>query len=251
MAKKPQVDIRKLKDEVAEHLKKSRWEQAAEVLEQLVALEPKDMAQRLKLGETYRRMDQPELAIQAYQHAARFFGDEGQLIKAIGAVKIILEIDPRNADAQKQLAAMNERRIGKVSLARTGLRKGPPPASARPAATKPQSAPAAAQAADTSGQIELPEIGDDEPLELDDGMAAKPPPRGRPQTSSNPPQTLSNRPQTLSNRPQALSSRAQALSGGTQALIGGEMELEIPDEPPPPTPRGKQRAIAPPAPAPQ
>jgi len=258
MAKKPQVDIRKLKDEVAEHLKKSRWEKAAEVLEQLVALEPKDMAQRLKLGETYRRMDQPELAIRAYQHAAKFFGDEGQLIKAIGAVKIILEIDPRNTEAQKQLAAMNERRIGKVSLARTGLGKGPPPAAARPAAAKAQSAPAAAQAADTSGHIELPEIGDDEPLELDDGMAAKPPPRGPPQTSSKPPQTSSKRPQTSSkrpqtssNRPQALSSRAQALSGGTQAFSGGEMEVEIPDEPPPPTPRGKQRAIAPPTPAPQ
>ena len=228
MAKKPQIDIRGLKDEVAEHLKKSRWEKAAEVLEQLVALEPKDMAQRLRLGETYRRMDQPQLAIQAYQHAAKFFGDEGQLIKAIGAVKIILEIDPRNAEAQRQLAAMNERRIGKVSLARTALKKVPPPA-ARPAAAKPVTAPRSARVVDTTGHIELPEIGDDEPLELDHGMAATPPPRGRPQT---------------------LSSRAQALSGGV-ALSGGELEAEIPDEPPPPPPRGKQRAIAPLAPQPQ
>src|SRR5947199_9083069 len=228
MAKKPQIDIRGLKDEVAEHLKKSRWEKAAEVLEQLVALEPKDMAQRLRLGETYRRMDQPQLAIQAYQHAAKFFVDEGQLIKAIGAVKIILEIDPRNAEAQRQLAAMNERRIGKVSLGRTGLKKAPPPAP-RPAAAKPVTAPQSARVVDTTGHIELPEIGDDEPLELDHGMAATPPPRGRPQT---------------------LSSRAQALSGGV-ALSGGELEAEIPDEPPPPPPRGKQRAIAPLAPQPQ
>src|SRR5207248_8089973 len=229
MAKKPQIDLRKLKDEVAEHLKKSRWEKAAEVLEQLVAAEPKDMAQRLRLGETYRRMDQPELAIQAYQHAAKFFGDEGQLIKAIGAVKIILEIDPRNAEAQRQLAAMNERRIGKVSLARTALKKVPPPA-ARPAVVKPKNVPPPAHVADTSGHIELPEIGDDEPLELDHGMAAMPAPRGRQQT---------------------LSSRAQALSGGAQAFSGGELEAEIPDEPPPPPPRGKQRAVTPPAPAPQ
>ena len=228
MAKKPQIDIRGLKDEVAEHLKKSRWEKAAEVLEQLLAVEPKDMAQRLKLGETYRRLDQPQLAVQAYQHAAKFFGDEGQLIKAIGAFKIILEIDPRNAEAQRQLAAMNERRIGKVSLGRTGLKKAPPPAP-RPAAAKPVTAPQSARVVDTTGHIELPEIGDDEPLELDHGMAATPPPRGRPQT---------------------LSSRAQALSGGV-ALSGGELEAEIPDEPPPPPPRGKQRAIAPLAPQPQ
>ncbi|HYY52299.1 MAG TPA: cyclic nucleotide-binding domain-containing protein [Myxococcales bacterium] len=237
MAKKPpQVDIRKLKDEVAEHLKKSRWEKAAEVLEQLVAAEPKDMAQRLKLGETYRRMDQPQLAIQAYQHAAKFFGDEGQLIKAIGAFKIILEIDPRNAEAQKQLAAMNERRIGKVSLARTGLKKGPPPA-ARPVAPKPEPAAEPANVADTAGHIELPEIGDDEPLELDYGTAAKPPPRGRPQA--------------LSSRAQAFSRGAQELSEGAEALAGGDMEAEIPEEPSKPPPRGKQRAIAPPAPAPQ
>ncbi len=66
MAKKPQVDIRKLKDEVAEFLKKSKWDKAAEVLEQLVAAEPKDMSQRLKLGDTYRRMEQIQKAIASY-----------------------------------------------------------------------------------------------------------------------------------------------------------------------------------------
>src|SRR5919202_1259780 len=145
MAKKgPQVDIRKLKDEVTEHLKKSRWEKAAEVLEELVAAEPKDMAQRLKLGETYRKMNQPQMAIQAYQHAAKFFADEGQLIKGIGAVKLILEIDPRNAEAQKQLAAMNDRRIGKVPLARTGVKKVAAAAVAPPATAAVAPRPAAA-----------------------------------------------------------------------------------------------------------
>jgi len=105
-AKKPQLDVRKLKDEVAEFLKKQKFERAAEVLEQLVTAEPKDMSHRLKLGDAYRRMEQIQKAIGSYQHAAKFFADEGQLIKAIGAVKIILELDPRNADAQKQLAGV-------------------------------------------------------------------------------------------------------------------------------------------------
>src|SRR5438105_13676373 len=126
MAKKaPQVDIRKLKDDVAEHLKKSRWDKAAEVQEQLVAAEPKDMAQRIKLGDTYRRLDLRDKAIASYEQAAKFFADEGQLIKAIGAVKMILGVDPRNAPAQKQLAEMNERRMGKVSLSAAGVK--PPP----------------------------------------------------------------------------------------------------------------------------
>jgi len=62
-----------------------------EVLEQLVAAEPKDMAQQLRLGDTYRRMEQPQKAIESYQRAAKFFSDEGQLIKAIGR----READPR------------------------------------------------------------------------------------------------------------------------------------------------------------
>src|SRR3954468_3729987 len=141
--KKPQVDVRKLKDEVAEHLKKSRWEKAAETLEELVAAEPKDMVQRLRLGDTYRRVGLPQKAIESYQHAAKFFADEGQLIKAIGAVKIILEFDPRNAQAQKQLAEMNERRMGKVRLARVGLK----PKLAADVAAQAQAAAAPAQGA--------------------------------------------------------------------------------------------------------
>src|SRR4051794_20727604 len=103
MAKKPQVDVRKLKDEVADHLKKLRFEKAASVLEQLIAAEPKDMSHRLKQGDTWRRAGDRQRAIAAYQHAARFYSDEGQLIKAIGAVKLVLEIDPGNQEAQRHL----------------------------------------------------------------------------------------------------------------------------------------------------
>jgi CRP-like cAMP-binding protein len=188
MAKKPQVDVRKLKDEVAEHLKKTRWEKAAEVLEQLVAVEPRDMAQRLKLGDTYRRLDRPDTAIGAYQHAAKFFADEGQLIKAIGAVKMILDVDPRNADAQKQLAEMNDRRLGKVSLAPAGLKR---PAAARPPRSLEEEAQAAAGSA---AQIELPPE-EDEPLELDDGMPpARAPPRAAVRTVPPPPPRAAAKP---------------------------------------------------------
>jgi CRP-like cAMP-binding protein len=177
MAKKPQVDVRKLKDEVAEHLKRSRWDKAAEALEQLVAAEPKDMAQRLRLGDTYRRMENPQQAIESYRQAAKFFADEGQVIKAIGAVKLILEVDPRNAQAQKQLADMNERRVGKVSLARVELTSRPASiaAAARAAsAGKLEDAKSAVNAMDDPMDIELAAGEDDEPLELDDGKPSSP-----------------------------------------------------------------------------
>ena len=194
MAKKPQVDIRKLKDEVAEHLKKLRWEKAAEVLAELAAAEPKDMTHRLKLGDSYRKLDQPQMAIEAYRQAAKFFSDEGQLIKAIGAVKIILEIDPRNAEAQKQLGDMNKRRLGKVSLARIPPTTREPAAADRrtgaielgglPGAPTDQGASMGIELDDPLGastdpgasmEIELPAGAEDEPLELDDGRSIKPP----------------------------------------------------------------------------
>src|SRR6266404_5470805 len=171
MARKPQVDLRALKDEVADHLKKSRWDKAAEVLEDLVATEPKDMAQRLKLGETYRRMGEPQKAIESYQHAAKFFADEGQLIKAIGAVKIVLEIDPRNAQALKQLAQMNERRKGSgVPLGKVSLKSKPVSARPAPAPANPKEATQAVGVSHDPRAIELPP-DDEGTLELDDGRS--------------------------------------------------------------------------------
>src|SRR5712671_5322586 len=118
------VDARKLKDAAAEYLKKSKFEKAAEVLEQLVQAEPKDIQHRLRLGDCYRKLGDPQKSIAQYEAAGRHYADLGQLIKAIAAVKVILEIDPRNGEAQKQLAAMNERRLGKVTLESAGLAGG-------------------------------------------------------------------------------------------------------------------------------
>src|SRR5689334_8469968 len=101
---KDAADARKLKDSAAEYLKKSKFEKAAEVLEQLVALEPKDMQHRLRLGDCYRKLEDAKRSIASYDVAARHYAEQGQLIKAIAAVKVILEIDPRNEEAQKQLA---------------------------------------------------------------------------------------------------------------------------------------------------
>jgi CRP-like cAMP-binding protein len=110
---KDAVDARTLKDSVAEYLKKSKFDKAAELLEELVEVEPNDMQHRLRLGDCYRRLGEAVKSILNYDAAGRHFAREGHLIKAIAAVKVILEIDPDNREAQKQLAEMNERRKGK------------------------------------------------------------------------------------------------------------------------------------------
>ena len=238
MAKAPQVDVRKLKDEVAEHLKRSRWEKAAEVLEQLVAAEPKDMAQQLRLGDTYRRMEQPQKAIESYQRAAKFFSDEGQLIKAIGAVKLILECDPRNAQAQKQLADMNQRRMGKLPLAKVGIKSVPAQAAAPARAAKASAIDAAStiRAVDDPSQIELPPIDEDEPLELDDGRAPSQA-AARPRTTKLPPRKaksldLSGGDELELDPPvRAPAARSTPVA---PANAGREIDLELDPEVPPP-----------------
>ena len=235
------VDIRKLKDEVTEHLKKQKWEKAAEVLEKLVKAEPKDMSHRLKLGDTYRRQEQIQKAIQSYQHAARFFGDEGQLIKAIGAVKVILEIDPKNEEAQKQLAEMNERRLGKVTLENSGLKRGGPGIGAGARGTTAQELEEAARAAhEVASAIEVKPGEDDEPLELDDGKPTPPrrgvAPGGGPVLPKKPPP-----PRTVV--PPAPKPVTYELGGE------GEFDLESMAVKPEP-PKSKHPPIAPPPPAP-
>src|SRR5260370_32646561 len=139
------------------------------------------MSHRLKLGDTYRRMEQIEKAIVSYQNAARFFSDEGQMIKAIGAVKIVLEIDPRNEEAQKQLKEMNERRFGKTTWENTGLKAKAGIGAGARATSAIELEEAASAAADVGSALHEPDLppgDDDEPLELDDGKPAKPAKRG-------------------------------------------------------------------------
>jgi len=125
------VDTRKLKDSVAEYLQKSKFDKAAELLEELTAAEPRDMQHRLRLGDCYRRLGEAEKSVGQYEAAAQFFAAEGQLIKGIAAVKVVLEIDPDNVAAQKQLATMNrQRRLGRAAAKDTAADESPSPAPA-------------------------------------------------------------------------------------------------------------------------
>jgi CRP-like cAMP-binding protein len=174
----PNVDTRKLKDQVAEYLRKQKYDKAAETLELLIRGEPKDMQHRLKLGDTYRRIGVEEKAITCYQVAAKHFSDEGQLIKAIGAVKVILEIDPKNQMAQRELAEMNDRRFAKPTLESAGLKTPKGIGAGARGVSEIELAESEKAAAEIGSLLEessrdtrfdSPGAEDDEPLELDDG----------------------------------------------------------------------------------
>lgn len=176
------ADIRKLKDSVAEFLRKQKYDKVAEILEELVRAEPKDMGHRLKLGDAYRRLGIEEKAISCYRHAAKTFGDEGQLIKAIGALKVILEIEPKNEMAQRELADLNNRRFGKPTLESAGLRSSRGISAGARATSAIELAEGQKAADDIASLFETTSQGasaglDDEPLELDEGDHSQPAPR--------------------------------------------------------------------------
>ena len=236
----PNVDTRKLKDQASEFLGKSRFDKAAEILEQLVRVEPKEMQHRLKLGDSYRRLGANEKAISCYQIAGRFFADAGQLIKAIGAFKVIVELDPKNEAAQKDLAQMNQRRFAKPTLESVGL-KVPKAIGAGARAVSELELAEGEKAAEGVGAmleggrnaVEFDAAGDDEaPLELD-----LPSNRGKPAPASAPKRAPVAPPEPRRGPPPKI--RPSIVLGGgheefgpldTERVNGPEPELELDPE---------------------
>jgi len=228
---KDSADARTLKDSAAEYVKKSKFEKAAEVLEQLVQAEPKDMQHRLRLGDCYRRLNLPQKAIAQYDAAGRSYADLGHLIKAIAAVKVILEIDPRNAEAQKQLAGMNERRLGKATLESAGL-----PGVKRAAIGRIAPAPPPARGAQRGAMADRIEVpapdGDADSLELDDSPKSFSPGYSEPlpEVQELPDDAvLEARPEDLAASPdddEVIAPSAQA-AGPIADLLGSDAEEEV------------------------
>ena len=148
------VDTRKLKDDAAEFIRKGKFEKAAKAFEELVKADPRDVNYRLKLGDAWRRADNKAKAIDAYRSAADAFARDNQVIKAIAACKLILEIDPQHHDAQAALADLVAQRYARPGAAAQPASRGGP--SAR------SIAPPTAGGTPTS--IDLP---DDDELEIE------------------------------------------------------------------------------------
>src|SRR5438105_2733087 len=227
---KGDLDTRELKDAAAGYLKKSKFEKAAEVLEQLVKAEPTEMHHRRRMGDCYRRLDEPERSIDQYQAAARSFAGQGQLIKGIAAVKVILEIDPENEEALQQLGEMNERRMGgKVAKAAPGV--------VTPKAISPVARPATAIEV-AEGDAAEQSVGAAirrhiEPIELDDDAPE------RPLTEKVPP--------APSRGAQRGAMADRALQPQQEIDLEGGEELEL-DDAPRSFKAGRKAIIAPPPP---
>jgi len=113
--KKPKVvsQTTRLKDRVAQYTARGDWSRALRTLLILQEGAPHDMYIARKIGEMYQRMGRTKEAVEAYKHAAKLYGEEGFLYKAISVNKIILSLHPEDQDVAEALAALQSRNISR------------------------------------------------------------------------------------------------------------------------------------------
>jgi CRP-like cAMP-binding protein len=101
-------DVRQLRAEASEATASGKFKRALAAYLELERLEPRDAQWSKRAAETYRRLGKDKDAIEAYARAAERYAQGGFLVQAIAVCKLILQIDPKNDDALRRLASMNE-----------------------------------------------------------------------------------------------------------------------------------------------
>lgn len=101
-------DGRQLRDEAAAATAAGKHKRALAAYLELERLEPRDAQWAKRAGETYRRLGNDKLAIEAFARAADRYAQSGFLVQAIAVCKLILQLDPQHATTLGRLARMNE-----------------------------------------------------------------------------------------------------------------------------------------------
>lgn len=101
-------DARQLRTEASEAAASGKYKRALSAYLELEQLEPRDAQWSKRAAETYRRLGKDREAIYAYARSADRYAQGGFLVQAIAVCKLILQIDPKNDDALRRIALMNE-----------------------------------------------------------------------------------------------------------------------------------------------
>jgi CRP-like cAMP-binding protein len=101
-------DVRQLREEAAAAAAAGKHKRALAAYLELERLEPRDAQWSKRAAETYRRIGKDKDAISAYARSADRYAQSGFLVQAIAVCKLILQIDPKNDDALRRIATMNE-----------------------------------------------------------------------------------------------------------------------------------------------
>ncbi len=90
-------------DDVRKLIEKKTWDQALEAGRRLAAENKKDGTPLLRAAELFLKAGRNQEAVACYTWAADIFAHAGFLLKAIAATKLILRLDPTNAEARTRL----------------------------------------------------------------------------------------------------------------------------------------------------
>lgn len=102
-------DGRGLREEAAAAVAAGKYKRALAAYLELERLEANDAQWAKRAGETYRRLGNNALAIEAFDRSAERYAQNGFLVQAIAVCKVLLQIDPNHAGTLRRLAEMNER----------------------------------------------------------------------------------------------------------------------------------------------
>jgi CRP-like cAMP-binding protein len=100
------IDIRKLKDEAAAHLKDGNVSEAIKSLKFLAKLDKREVSHCTKIAELYLRSASTANAVLWYETAAQKYAEQGHLPKAIAVAKMILGIDPEHEGTKAMIAKL-------------------------------------------------------------------------------------------------------------------------------------------------
>ncbi len=103
---------RKLKDKAAHLISKDKFKKALDIYNELLHIDPKDVALMLKIGDLNRRLGNAPASIEIYSRAAERYARDGMLLRGIAVCKVILDIDPDHTATQEQLASLYTKQYG-------------------------------------------------------------------------------------------------------------------------------------------
>jgi CRP-like cAMP-binding protein len=104
------VDLRKVKDQAARALKKGEWDKALEKFEILVKAQPKDLRQKMKLGDILVKLKRMDDAMRTYGDVAEAYTAGGFLIQAVSVYKLMQQLDPVRSEITEKLEQLNRAR---------------------------------------------------------------------------------------------------------------------------------------------
>lgn len=101
-------DGRELREEAAAANAAGKHKRALAAYLELERIEPRDAQWAKRAAETYRKLGNNKHAVEAFERSCERYAQNGFLVQAIAVCKLILQIDPQNANALSRLAQLNE-----------------------------------------------------------------------------------------------------------------------------------------------